>query len=152
MACAWELQIQFQPSLLLPLINVKCSEIYIRNSVVAILSCVPEAKATFQCWCPGNYPTIPVNSMQPFFVSTQRAAEDSHPTHPCPGGRGQGGHQLLATEFLFQVMQINKLSPSRPSKTQISLSLSTFTQVRWEGEMGSCTFGCGLHTGLYWVL
>lgn len=38
MACAWELQIQFQPCLLWPLINVKCGEIYTRNSVVAILS------------------------------------------------------------------------------------------------------------------
>lgn len=47
MACGWEPQIQFQPSLLLPFTNVKCGEIYIGNSVVAILSQVCEAKATY---------------------------------------------------------------------------------------------------------
>lgn len=47
MACGWEPQIQFQPSLLLPFINIKCGEIYIGNSVVTILSQVCEAKATY---------------------------------------------------------------------------------------------------------
>lgn len=47
MARGWESEIQFQPSLLLPLINVRGGEIYTADSGIAILSRVCEAKATF---------------------------------------------------------------------------------------------------------
>lgn len=46
MAFGWGPQIGFQPSLLLPFINVKCDELYTGNSVVAMLSHVCEAEAT----------------------------------------------------------------------------------------------------------
>lgn len=47
MVRGWESQIQFQPSLLLPLVNVRRGEMYTANSGVAVVSHVHEAKAPF---------------------------------------------------------------------------------------------------------
>lgn len=78
-ACAWELQIQFQPCCLWPLINVKCGRSTSETPLLpAFFVFAPRTKAAVQCRCAGNYPLRHAGKTH-FQSLVQGAAEDRPP-------------------------------------------------------------------------
>lgn len=139
-ACAWELQIQFQPCCLWPLINVKCGRSTSETPLLpAFFVFAPRTKAAVQCRCAGNYPLRHAGKTH-FQSLVQGAAEDRPPRlilkTPVLAERKRESPAAAFTLYTScgtrqQTIQ-QPHRPRQPSRTQIKASYQSTGQAETE--------------------